>query len=214
MRRIELDNPHRKKHFEFFRQMSHPHFNITFEMEISSFYKVLKSKGLSFNPSVVYLLSRTANEIEKFRYRVRKDHIAVHDVIHPSYSVPTEVSKVFSFCTVEFDPGYEIFVERARRRETEMAENPSFEDEPGRDDYLFLSAIPWIPFTGFQHAMHVPAQDSVPRIVWGKFSKKNDGMWMPVSVQVHHAVADGVDVGAFYEKLQSYLNSFGEIIEP
>ena len=138
MRKIYLDNPHRKKHFEFFKNMSHPHFCIGFELNISKFYQQLKDQKLSFNSSIVYVVSRAANEIEKFRHRIREDHIIVHDLIHPSYSIPTEASDVFSFCTVEFDPNYQIFVENARKKESFLQQNPSFEDEPGRDDYLFL----------------------------------------------------------------------------
>jgi chloramphenicol O-acetyltransferase type A len=212
MRIIKINNPHRKKHFEFFKRMAQPHFNIGFNVEISTFYQIIKNQSISLNATIVYILSRTANEIEKFRYRVRDDHIIVHDVIHPSYSIPTKASEVFSFCTVEFDPDMDIFLKAARLREEELQKNPSFEDAPGRDDFLFLSAIPWIPFTSFRHAMHVPSQDSVPRIVWGKYFKEQDKLWMPISVQLHHAVADGKDLGAFYEKLQEYLNHFDELI--
>ena len=54
-----------------------------------------------------------------------------------------------------------------------------FEDEEGRDDFLFLSAIPWISFTSFSHAMHYTPADSVPRITWGKsFKEGAKNFWM------------------------------------
>ena len=80
-----------------------------------------------------------------------------------------------------------------------MKSNPSFEDEFGRDDYLFLSAIPWMIFTSFQHAMNFNTTDSVPRITWGKFFKEGKKTKMPLSVQVHHAVVDGRHVGKYFQ---------------
>jgi chloramphenicol O-acetyltransferase type A len=33
---------------------------------------------------------------------------------------------------------------------------------------------------------------------------------MPLSVQVHHALMDGIHVGRYYEKFQAYLDHPGE----
>jgi len=37
--------------------------------------------------------------------------------------------------------------------------------------------------------------------------KKNDLTKMPVSVEVHHSLMDGIHVGKFFELFQVYLNS-------
>jgi chloramphenicol O-acetyltransferase type A len=85
-----------------------------------------------------------------------------------------------------------------QRRQSE----PSFEDEPGRDDFLFLSAMPWVSFTGVQHAMHLTPADSVPRIVWGKYYQQEGRTFLPVSVQVHHALVNGLEIGRFFAFLE------------
>ena len=36
-----------------------------------------------------------------------------------------------------------------------MKKDPSLEDEAGRDDYLFLTCLPWLSFTSVTHAMHL-----------------------------------------------------------
>ena len=94
-----------------------------------------------------------------------------------------------------------------------MKSNPSLEDQPGRDDYLFLSAIPWVSFTSIQHAMHFHPHDSVPRISWGKFFEQNGKILMPVSIQAHHALVDGRHMGAYFETLQIHLNSIQDEIK-
>lgn len=205
MKEITFENPHRKKHFEFFNHLNHPHFNITANIEITEWLKFLK-EGFSFTPSIVYLIARTANEIPEFKQRIRGDKIIEHSLVHPSFSVFTEVADVFSFCEVKYEKDFQQFMARAAALIAKMKKEPSFEDEVGRDDYLFLSAIPWVSFTGFQHAMNYHPSDSVPRITWGKYFEQNGKIMMPLSVQVHHALVDGRHVGKFFNLIQELAN--------
>ncbi|MBR3050574.1 MAG: chloramphenicol acetyltransferase, partial [Selenomonadaceae bacterium] len=41
---------------------------------------------------------------------------------------------------------------------------------------------------------------------WGKFRAVNGKLLMPLSVQVHHSFVDGLHVGKFADRLQSYLD--------
>ena len=201
MKKIEFTNLHRKKHFDFFNGMNHPHFNITANVDITLLLAFLKEHSLPTSFSLVYLLSRTANEIKEFRWRIRNDQVIEHNTVQPSFSVPTEESDVFSFCTVAYDKDPNAFIKEAFRVSQLMKTNPSIEDEEGRDDYLFMSAIPWISFTSMQHAMSYHPHDSVPRISWGKFFEQNGKTLMPLSVQVHHAIVDGKHVGQYFQCL-------------
>ena len=66
MREVIFENPHRQKHFEFINNMNHPHFNITANVDITHFLPFLKKNKLPLTASIVYLVSRTANEIPEF----------------------------------------------------------------------------------------------------------------------------------------------------
>ncbi|MGI9547038.1 MAG: CatA-like O-acetyltransferase, partial [Flavobacteriaceae bacterium] len=198
MKKVQFTNPHRKKHFDFFREMNHPHFNITAQVDITLFERYIKDHKLPFSISLVYFLTRTANEIPEFRWRIRGDDVVEHKAVHPSYTVSTESVDVFSFCTVPYSSDYDKFVQKAKAIQEKMWQDPDFEDEEGRDDYLFLSGLPWIRFTSMQHAMQEHPGDCVPRISWGKFYSSENKTLLPVSVQVHHALVDGRHVGAYY----------------
>ncbi len=206
MKEIIFNSIHRKKHFEFFNAMNHPYFNITAMVDVSVFYQYIKSNNIPFTPALVYLLSGTANDIKEFRWRIRGEQVVEHEYVHPSFTVENDQSDVFSFCYVEYAPDPGDFINRTISRMAAMKDEPVLEDEIDRDDYLFMSANPWMHFTSMQHAMQSHPGDSVPRIVWGKFQKKGERLDLPLSVQVHHAVVDGRHVGAFYELLQKKLN--------
>jgi len=61
-------------------------------------------------------------------------------------------------------------------------------------------------FKTFTHPMQMHPGDSIPRFAWGKIYKQDQRLMMPLSVQGHHALMDGVHMGRFYEKIQAYLD--------
>lgn len=198
---ITFSSSHRQRHFDFFNQMNHPHFNICANVDITALLPFLKANNLPFTPSIVYLISRVANEINEFRWRIRENEVIEYDRVDPSFTVWTEAADVFSFCTVPFHQEAGIFTADALAKMEQMKSDPSMDDEE-RDDLLFLSSIPWVSFTSFQHAMGYHPGDSVPRITWGKYFEENGKIKMPLSVQVHHAIVDGRHVGAYFNQLE------------
>jgi chloramphenicol O-acetyltransferase type A len=68
-----------------------------------------------------------------------------------------------------------------------------------------MTAIPWVSFTSLMHPLDFPV-DSVPRISWGKFFEDGELLKMPLHVQAHHALMDGIHMGRFYAKVQDYLH--------
>lgn len=205
MKLIQFTNPHRKKHFEFFRQMDNPHFNICANVDITKYLEQIKRESIPFTPAMVYAISKVANDIPAFRQRIRGDQVIEHDSVHPSFSVTTDASDVFSFCFVPFHSDFDVFVNATLKAIEDMKNNPSFEDEEGRDDFLFMSSFPWVSFTSFQHAMHYSPSDSVPRIAWGKYFEQNEKVMMPLSVQGHHAIVDGAHVGQYFQMIQRFF---------
>jgi len=189
--------------------MNHPHFAVSANVDIGGWLALSRDQGLKITPAIVHLLTRVANEVPQLRQRIRDDQVVEHDVVHPTFSVPTDVSDAFSFCHVEFTPDLAEFVCTATQAMEEMRIHPVFEDEPDRDDYLFMSALPWISFTSVQHAMRYHPHDSVPRISWGKFFEAGGRTMMPLSLQAHHALVDGVHAGRFFEGVETAARSGG-----
>lgn len=210
MKKITFTDPHRIKHFEFFKDFSQPHFNICGNVDITPLIECIKKRKLSFTPVMVYLISKTANDIKEFRWRLRGDEVVEHELVHPSFAITPENADVFSFCPVEFKHDFKSFYKSTLEAISHFKENPTVEDEDGRDDYLFLSVIPWISFTGFTHAMNYANPDSVPRIIWGKYFEQDGKILMPLSVQAHHALVDGRHTGLYFEKFEQLVTQFAK----
>jgi len=211
MKEVTFDNKHRKKHFEFFSAMEMPHFNLVAHVDFEFMSKFIKSNNLHFTSVAVYLICKAANSIPELRQRIRGERVVEHELVHPSFTVPTEGSDVFSFCYVEYTADFPVFSNAVVESIQSKQNEPSFEDEQDRDDYLFLSAMPWVHFTGFSHAMRTKGVDSVPRIVWGKMGGAG-GFLLPLGIQAHHALVDGRHAGMFFEAFQTLCNNPAEAI--
>jgi chloramphenicol O-acetyltransferase type A len=66
--------------------------------------------------------------------------------------------------------------------------------------------LPWLRFTSFTNALP-GGDDSIPRIVFGRCVRDRRRMKMPVAVEVHHALVDGLDVARFFERLAIHVDS-------
>ena len=68
-----------------------------------------------------------------------------------------------------------------------------------------MTAILWVSFTSFTHPMQLHPADSIPRFAWGKTFEEGKSLKMPLSVQGHHALMDGIHMAKFYSEMEDYL---------
>lgn len=204
MRYINMQTWSRREHFKVFNSWDYPHFNMCANVDLTAFLSFIKEHGISFNVAFIYVIARTANSISEFRQRIRGNEVVEHDMVHPSSTILVD-DAIFTFCTMKYFEDFPEFSVNASKKIAHVKEKPSLQDNPGEDDLLFMTAIPWVSFTSFMHPLKFPV-DSVPRFAWGKFYKDGDILKIPLSIQGHHAVMDGVHVGRYYEIIQDLLN--------
>ncbi len=204
MQTITIDTWPRRDLFRFYNGLDYPHFNVCADIDITGLHHHCRQSGISRFTGVLYGVSKIANQIEQFRQRIRGNQVVQHDAVHPSYTVLTE-GNTFCFCETKFCEDIDLFSERTSQAINSAKKNPSLKDEPGRDDYLFISSLPWVRFTSVVHPVHMSPVDSIPRITWGRFTESRKRVVMPLSVQVHHGLADGYHVGRFFELFQHWV---------
>ncbi|MGV8980996.1 CatA-like O-acetyltransferase [Clostridium sp.] len=206
MKFVDMENWERKKHYNYFKQLDYPHFNICANIDITKFYSYIKKEEKPFFISMLYVVTKTANSIKEFRYRIRDDKVIEHESINPAFTVMNS-NEVFGFCTVEFKDEFKEFMLNTLNEIQRVKENVSLEDEGGRDDLIYTTCIPWVSFTSIAHPIQMHPVDTIPRIAWGKYFEENGKIKLPLSVQVHHSLVDGVHVGKFYNTIQEILDN-------
>ncbi len=205
MKTINLEDWPRRDHYLFFKEFEYPYFSLCADMDITRFLASIKGKGISFTGSIMYLIARVANSIPEFRQRVRERDPIEHEVVHPSATILSK-ENYFTFCTVEYHLDFERFISDAEKAITGAKNQLSLEEKYPDDRVLFMSPMPWVSFTSFMHPLKLCPGDSVPRFAWGKYREENQKTVMPLAVQGHHAVMDGLHLGLFYKEFQALLN--------
>lgn len=202
---LDLDAWKRRRQFEFFRTFDRPFFNVCVPVDVTELRSWARSTDRSFFLASLYLAVAAANETEPFRYRLDGDRVRVYERIHGGSTV-LRPDDSFTFAYFDFTAGFAEF-ERLGREELDRVRTADapFDPRDDRDDLIHFSILPWLAFTSFAHARRDVPGDSVPKIVFGKYSE-SEGRWrMPVSVEVHHALMDGLHVGRFVERFERNL---------
>ncbi len=204
-RTINFNNWPRKDTFEFFNSYQDPQFNICANVTITKTYKVVQAQGISRFLAILWLISDAANSVSEIRYRIRGNSVVEHKWVHPSFTWLNQ-DNTLTFCQAQYRGDVSDFFERAEASIAGVEPNPMVADQQGGDDVLYVSCVPWVNFTSISHPYKMDDTRSIPRITWGKFFQEHDQWLMPVSIQLHHGLADGYHAGLFFDLLQDRLN--------
>lgn len=206
-REINIETWKRKDTYYFFKNYDSPFFNITANVDVTPVYRFGKENNYSFFLLSLYCSSKAANSVEEFRYRIQGNKLICYNEVKPGCTILME-DESFRYAYFSWETDYREFHRLGLETINQLKSNPVFEPQPHIDNIIYYTVIPWVSFTSFEHAkMHNP-EDSIPRISIGKYFWQNERLLMPVSVQVNHAIMDGLHVGKYFEKFQEFLNQF------
>jgi chloramphenicol O-acetyltransferase type A len=197
----------RRRQFEFFKNFDNPYFNICASLDVTPLLALARATpDLSFFIAYHFLSMKAANEVEQFRYRLRGGRVLAHDRIHAGTTLLL-ADESFTFVYFDFDHDFEAFHTRARAAvEKARAGASRLDEREGRDDLIHHSVVPWVTFTSISHARNWGREDSVPKVAFGKYRADGERIRMPVSVEAHHALMDGLHVGRYFQKLEGYFS--------
>ncbi len=210
MENINIDTWKRKQHFEFFRNVTYPIYKIGINLDVTELYKFVKENNLSFYYTMIYCATKTMNQQEDFLYKIRDNGIIKHDYLNPSFTDLAKGSDLFKIVTAEMKDNLYDFVKSASAKSKNQKDYFIYQFE-GRDDLIYFSCLPWVSFTEISTEINIDKNDSIPRIVWGKYFESNNKLLMPFSISVNHALIDGYQVCKYINELQYQLNNLRDI---
>lgn len=204
---LDLDRWPRRAHFDFFRGFESPFFNVCAPVDVDALWRASRAPGgPSFAIACFHAALRAANDAEPFRLRIRGDAVLRHDVVHGGTTALRD-DDTFGFAYFAFDREYPRFAAGAKAALEAARGTRHLETRDLDDGVIHFSVMPWVAFTSISHARRFGLADSVPKIVFGKVHEVEGRARLPVSVEVHHAVMDGLDVGRYFAALQAGLSA-------
>jgi len=206
MYKIDIDNWNRKNTFNFFKDIDVPRYLMTFDLDVTHFYSYVKKNEYSFYLAFIFIVIKTMNEIENFRYRFIEKEPYLFDANHPSFTDQIQDTENFKIVSVIMEDDIKNFIDKAK--ETSIKQGTQFinYEMEERSDLVYITTFPWAKFTQVSHAHQIDKFDAIPRLAWGKYEKINSRLIMPFSIEVHHAFVDGLHVGKLVNMLQDKIN--------
>lgn len=201
---IDLDRWSRRSHFLLFRGYDRPHFSVTAEVDVSALYAASRQpRGPSFILGVLFAALHAANAIEAFRLRIREDRVWSHAAVGIGCTV-LRPDRTFGFAYFPHERSFARFAAQGRIEIERSRADPGLLDARAHDDsWIHGTVLPWIRFTSFTNAHR--REDSVPKLTFGQRHATGGAWHMPVAVEVHHALVDGIDVAEFLERFRDNL---------
>jgi len=200
---IDETNWKRALHCQVFRNSIEPSYCVTLELDITNFLKKVRKEDLSFTLSLIYIVSRCANDIEEFRYRFLDGKIVLYDKINTAFTYLNKETELFKVVNVEMQDTLEQYNSVAARKAEDQKDY--FTGPLGNDVFQF-SPMPWVSYTHISHTNSGKKDNATPLFDWGKYFDRDGKKILPFSVQVHHSFVDGIHIGKLVDSLQNYLN--------
>lgn len=193
----------RKEYFEQYHLTVPCTYSMTVQIDITD----LKMNGVSLYPSLLYGLSKAVNTFEEFRMAFDSNgQLGIYDLLHPCYTVFHNESETFSTIWTEYADDYEVFMKSYELDRELYGNREGLEGKPHTPQNCFnVSMIPWASFEGFNLNLAKGNDYFFPIFTLGRYHEYNRHYFLPLAIQVHHAVCDGFHVCRLIDKIRAIL---------
>ena len=196
----------RRDAFDYFRGFDKPYFNVCTRLDVARLKQaVADSRRGGLALAYHFIALNLANALEPFRYRLDGARVRIHPQVDGSTTVLRDDGS-FGFADLAHHADFASFAAQgAAAIEAARSGRPPFEPKPDDSARIHFTTLPWLHFTSFSHARNWGREDSVPKLAFGRIEADGARAWMPLSVEVHHALMDGLHVGQFVQGFEAAL---------
>jgi chloramphenicol O-acetyltransferase type A len=203
--KIDLETWERRALFNLFHTYSEPYHGVCIRVDCTATYHYAKEHGLSVFLSFLHRSLAAAQQVENFRTRIVDGSVWRYEEINGGSAVGRPNGTI-GFAHYRYRKSLEEFVREASVEVERVRQRDDLERYP-EANLIRYSTLPWFDFTSLSHARDYATDDSAPRITFGKMTETDGRCTMPVSIHVHHGLADGLHVGQFVDHLQTLLHA-------
>jgi chloramphenicol O-acetyltransferase type A len=197
--------PRRLAH-DLFRGYQHPWFSVCVRVDAAPLKQALEGRRGAFSLACHWAALKAMQPIEAFHLRLHGDAgVQRMQQLHAATTV-ARPDESFAFATLPWAEGFGEFARLGRQALDAAREGlPPPAPEPDPLSQVHCTTLPWLHFTSFTHARHSGVGTDNPKLAFGQLRAEGAQLWMPLSVDVHHALVDGLHVGRFVQGFEALL---------
>ncbi|MFC6181552.1 chloramphenicol acetyltransferase [Lactiplantibacillus daowaiensis] len=203
----------RREYFYYFTKMMPTGFALTVNMDVTKLLAWTRAHQVKFNAAYLYLVSHCLTDHPEMRVGRFDDQLVTFDVVHPSYTVLHDdhsMSNLWTAYTPEFTTFNQWYLADLAQYGHITGPMPKAPQSP---NLFTIGSLPWVEFTSYTPLPFTPLNTFFPVFQAGKFTVHGLQTTMPLSITIHHAVADGYHVSKLFNDLQAAFNQPATLLE-
>lgn len=199
----EVENFKRQELFNHYHKGNNPFMILTTKVNVTEVVNFCKEHK-NFYATMGFLINKTANAIEQFKYRYKDGKIYYCEEVRTNYTQIYDDETIGFFGVPNADT-YNEYIEQFIKIQKKFKEDKNFSEENELNE-IWLSCIPWISFSSLIPPFN--KEVTIPQFIWDKYEKIDDKYYINLMIMIHHGFADGFHVGKFIALLDENIKSF------
>ncbi len=176
--------------------------SLTVEIDVSPLIGFCKKHGLKFYPVMMHVVSTVINRHSEFKHGWDQDgNLIEWETVFPLYADFHPEDESFTRLSTEYCPDVFEFCDRVEKTRMRYRDLRGFEFTPPKNTFD-VSCLPWVKYSHVDMHVFDEGKYLSPSVTWGKYDQS--GM-MPLSMNIHHAVADGFHLSRFFNEVQEEI---------
>ena len=205
--KIDLENWQRADIFKFFIDKRRIVCSLTVDINVTALVRFAKENGLRFYPAMIWAVAKIINRHDEFKFAFNENgELVKWDYVSPYYADFHKEDENFSKLLTEYSENIFEFHQRFVA-DCDAKKNLRGFDENIPQNFFDVSCLPWVRYSHIDAHVFDEGKFLAPVIVWGKFEEVNGKLVMPLTMNIHHAVADGFHISRFFNELQEFIDS-------
>ncbi|GGG04256.1 CatA-like O-acetyltransferase [Pontibacter amylolyticus] len=205
---IPIKGWEREETFRFFSTFTQPFFNVHTEADITPLYQYCKQHGLSISLAYMHATVQAARQVENFLLRIENGQVVRYSGLDLSTTILKD-NKQIAFTHFPYHEKLADFCAEGARIIAAVKQSTKLFNGHQGIDLLHMTTLPWFTFRGMEHAFSIGQEDpGVPKIGYGKLEMRGDQVYLPISIGLHHALADGYHMHLFMEELTRVVQRY------
>jgi len=205
-RSIDASTQPRRELFRCFRHHEQPTLSVATQFDVTGFRAWQRRSDRRLFASLCHVVMGAVHAVPELRQRFHGEGLGEFDQVDPAVTV-ARADGGFDFCRGRWSPDPLAFHDDLVSRMAAVAGRDEIAADNDESRHLvFITSLPWLAFTGITHPVKLALAD-VPIITVGKLVEADGRVTMPLAVQAHHALVDGLHVARFVDAVTTGLAS-------
>lgn len=204
---VNLNEWGRGSLFKFYIDKMRIVMSLTADVNVTNLRAYSKKNNLNFYPLMLWVVSKIINSHDEFKYSWDDaGNLIKWDFVSPSYTDFHADDENFVKMVTEYSDDLFEFCSRVDKdRQRHKNEQAILVNQP--PNFFDVSCLPWIKYSHFDIHVFDEGKFLAPVVTWGKFEEKDGKLIMPLTMNIHHAVADGFHLSRFFNEVQELVDS-------